>query len=172
MLQYSIPLTTLGYHARSGVENILRIADALLPEFEARIPFIQMLLSKQNFMKSIGPDPSLEPGFDPSLCIIGGEWITSTTGETLELGGKSRQLVFDDADVDAALPFLVNADIQNAGQTGSASSRILVQNDICDDVVSKMAAHYEELRVGPAMDDLDAGVANIWTSEIHCRRVN
>jgi aldehyde dehydrogenase (NAD+) len=45
---------------------------------------------------------------------------------TLELGGKSPQLVFDDADLDAALPFLVNAGIQNAGQTCSASSRILV----------------------------------------------
>jgi aldehyde dehydrogenase (NAD+) len=46
---------------------------------------------------------------------------------TLELGGKSPQLVFADADLDAALPFLVNAGIQNAGQTCSASSRILVE---------------------------------------------
>ena len=46
---------------------------------------------------------------------------------TLELGGKSPQVVFEDADLDAALPFLVNAGIQNAGQTCSASSRILVQ---------------------------------------------
>ena len=45
---------------------------------------------------------------------------------TLELGGKSPQLVFADADLDAALPFLVNASIQNAGQTCSAGSRILV----------------------------------------------
>ncbi len=76
---------------------------------------------------------------------------------TLELGGKSPQLIFDDADIDAALPFLVNAGIQNAGQTCSASSRILVQKGVYDDVVSKMAARYEELRVGPAMDDLDVG---------------
>src|SRR5690606_470215 len=44
---------------------------------------------------------------------------------TLELGGKSPQLVFADADLERALPFLVNAGIQNAGQTCSASSRIL-----------------------------------------------
>ena len=49
---------------------------------------------------------------------------------TLELGGKSPQVVFEDADLDAALPFLVNADIQNAGQTCSAASRILVQRSI------------------------------------------
>lgn len=76
---------------------------------------------------------------------------------TLELGGKSPQLVFDDADVDAALPFLVNAGIQNAGQTCSASSRILVHESRYDEVVSKMATRYRELQVGPAMDDLDVG---------------
>jgi len=49
---------------------------------------------------------------------------------TLELGGKSPQIVFADADLDAALPFLVNAGVQNAGQTCSASSRILVQKEV------------------------------------------
>lgn len=76
---------------------------------------------------------------------------------TLELGGKSPQLVFDDADIDAALPFLINAGIQNAGQTCSASSRILVQRGVYDQVLEKMAARYGELRVGPAMADLDVG---------------
>ena len=42
---------------------------------------------------------------------------------TLELGGKSPQIVFADADLDAALPVLVNAIVQNAGQTCSAGSR-------------------------------------------------
>jgi len=76
---------------------------------------------------------------------------------TLELGGKSPQLVFDDADIDAALPFLVNAGIQNAGQTCSASSRILVQRGVYDQVVARMAERYAALRVGPAMLDLDVG---------------
>tara|TARA_R110002124_G_scaffold33027_3_gene110095 strand:+ start:4004 stop:4837 length:834 start_codon:yes stop_codon:yes gene_type:complete len=76
---------------------------------------------------------------------------------TLELGGKSPQLVFDDADLEAALPFLVNAGIQNAGQTCSASSRILVQRGVYDSVVEKMAARYEALQVGPALADLDVG---------------
>lgn len=76
---------------------------------------------------------------------------------TLELGGKSPQVVFDDADIDAALPFLVNAGIQNAGQTCSASSRILVQRGVYDQVVARMAERYGTLRVGPAMDDLDVG---------------
>lgn len=76
---------------------------------------------------------------------------------TLELGGKSPQLVFDDADLDRALPFLVNAGIQNAGQTCSASSRILVQRGVYDAVRDRMAAAYRDLRVGPALDDLNVG---------------
>ncbi|XHC11150.1 aldehyde dehydrogenase family protein [Labrenzia sp. ac12] len=76
---------------------------------------------------------------------------------TLELGGKSPQLVFEDADLDAALPFLVNAGIQNAGQTCSASSRILVHRSVLDQVTERMAARYGSLTVGPALNDLDVG---------------
>ena len=76
---------------------------------------------------------------------------------TLELGGKSPQLVFDDADLDAALPFLVNAGIQNAGQTCSASSRILVQRGVYEAVKSRMAETYGALTVGPANEDLRLG---------------
>lgn len=76
---------------------------------------------------------------------------------TLELGGKSPQLVFDDADLDAALPFLVNAGIQNAGQTCSAASRILVQRGVYDQVRAAMAEAYSKLTVGPALSDLRLG---------------
>ena len=76
---------------------------------------------------------------------------------TLELGGKSPQIVFADADLDAALPFLVNAGIQNAGQTCSAASRILVERPVFDEVRRRMAERYRALKVGPALDDLDVG---------------
>jgi len=76
---------------------------------------------------------------------------------TLELGGKSPQLVFADADFERALPFLVNAGVQNAGQTCSAASRILIQRSCYDEIVERMAARYRALRVGPAEDDLDVG---------------
>ena len=76
---------------------------------------------------------------------------------TLELGGKSPQLVFADADLDAALPFLVNAGIQNAGQTCSASSRILVQRPVYDEVRARMSTAYKNLRAAPATDNLELG---------------
>ena len=76
---------------------------------------------------------------------------------TLELGGKSPQLVFADADLERALPFLVNAGIQNAGQTCSAASRILVERSRYAEVVDRMAERYRSLSVGPAEADLDVG---------------
>jgi len=76
---------------------------------------------------------------------------------TLELGGKSPQIVFADADLDRALPFLVNAGIQNAGQTCSASSRILVEASIHKDVVRLMSERYKMLTVGAAIEDQSVG---------------
>ena len=76
---------------------------------------------------------------------------------TLELGGKSPQIVFEDADLEAALPFLVNSGIQNAGQTCSAASRILIQKSVFNKVKDMMGEKYRALRVGPAIDDLDLG---------------
>ena len=78
-------------------------------------------------------------------------------GVTLELGGKSPQLVFDDADLEKALPVLVNAAIQNAGQTCSAASRILVQRGVHDRVVAALAERFSALVAGPAEADLDIG---------------
>lgn len=76
---------------------------------------------------------------------------------TLELGGKSPQLVFADADLEAALPFLVNAGIQNAGQTCSAASRILVERPLYDAVAARMAEAYRALTIGPALSDPRVG---------------
>lgn len=80
-----------------------------------------------------------------------------TVPVTLELGGKSPQLVFADADLDKALPFLVNASIQNAGQTCSAGSRLIVEEKIYDEVVQRVSKKFSSLKVGAAADDLDVG---------------
>ncbi|MCC6306793.1 MAG: aldehyde dehydrogenase family protein [Rhodobacteraceae bacterium] len=76
---------------------------------------------------------------------------------TLELGGKSPQLVFADADLDRALPFLVAPGIQNAGQTCSAAARILVERAVYPEVVARMAEIYGRLVAGPALADHDLG---------------
>jgi aldehyde dehydrogenase (NAD+) len=76
---------------------------------------------------------------------------------TLELGGKSPQILFSDADIDAALPVLLNAIVQNAGQTCSAGSRLLVQRAIYSDVVTRLSELFEATRTGPAGEDPDCG---------------
>jgi aldehyde dehydrogenase (NAD+) len=76
---------------------------------------------------------------------------------TLELGGKSPQVVFEDADLDAALPVIVNAIVQNAGQTCSAGSRLLVQRSIYETVVDRLSATFSGLRAGPPRLELEMG---------------
>ncbi len=76
---------------------------------------------------------------------------------TLELGGKGPQIVFADADLDAAVPVIVNAIVQNAGQTCSAGSRLLVERSRYEELLERLAGVFSALRVGPALDDLDCG---------------
>lgn len=78
-------------------------------------------------------------------------------GVTLELGGKSAQVVFDDADLERTLPTLVNAIIQNGGQTCSAGSRLLIQRGIFKDVVDAVAGRFRALRAGHPEREPDLG---------------
>jgi aldehyde dehydrogenase (NAD+) len=83
----------------------------------------------------------------------------NSIGCTLELGGKSPQILFADADIEAAAPVCVNAIVQNGGQTCSAGSRILVQASkydafvaaIADKFSKVVAAHHEKDRELGAM---------------------
>ena len=76
---------------------------------------------------------------------------------TLELGGKSPQIVFADANLDEAIPTIINAIVQNAGQTCSAGSRLLVEQSIYEVLLERLGKAFENLRVGPAAMDLDVG---------------
>ena len=75
----------------------------------------------------------------------------------LELGGKSPQIVFDDVDVERAVPIVVRAIVQNAGQTCTAGSRLLVQRSIFDRFVGRVAEAFSKVRVGTPAMDLDCG---------------
>jgi aldehyde dehydrogenase (NAD+) len=76
---------------------------------------------------------------------------------TLELGGKSPQIIFADADVDAALPAIVNAIVQNAGQTCSAGSRLLVERSLYEPLLARLGERFARLVAGPALADRDCG---------------
>jgi aldehyde dehydrogenase (NAD+) len=76
---------------------------------------------------------------------------------TLELGGKSPQIIFADADLDAAIPVIVNAIVQNSGQTCSAGSRVLIEKSIYEPLLARLGEAFTMLRVGPATADLNLG---------------
>jgi aldehyde dehydrogenase (NAD+) len=75
----------------------------------------------------------------------------------LELGGRSPQLVFADADLDEAVPMLVGAIIRNSGQAGSAGSRLLIERTIYEPLLERLSQQFSQLRAGPADLDLDLG---------------
>ena len=71
----------------------------------------------------------------------------------LELGGKSPQIVFEDANLDRAATFVLKAITQNGGQTCSAGSRLLVQRGVYDSFVKTVAERFAQSAAGtPAMD--------------------
>jgi aldehyde dehydrogenase (NAD+) len=77
---------------------------------------------------------------------------------TLELGGKSPYIVFDDADIDSAIEGLVDAIWFNQGQVCCAGSRLLVQESIADDFHDRLRARMDKLRIGDPLDKcIDVG---------------
>ncbi len=78
------------------------------------------------------------PGRRPTGAWVAREAAKRHCPVTLELGGKGPQIVFADADLDAALPVIVNAIVQNAGQTCSAGSRLLVEHSRYEEVLEKL----------------------------------
>lgn len=72
---------------------------------------------------------------------------------TLELGGKSPMVVFNDVDVDMAVDYALFAIFCNAGQVCSAGSRFVVQDKIYDEFVKKFAERSKKIVVGPGFDE-------------------
>ena len=77
---------------------------------------------------------------------------------TLELGGKSPYIVFDDADIDSAIEGLVDAIWFNQGQVCCAGSRLLIHEAIADDFHDRLKARMDKLRIGNPLDkSIDVG---------------
>lgn len=88
---------------------------------------------------------------------------------TLELGGKSANIVFPDADLDAAVKAAASGIFFNSGQVCSAGSRILAHADIYDEVVERLVERAQAIRVG---DPKDAGTSmGPLVSQVQMKRV-
>ena len=75
----------------------------------------------------------------------------------LELGGKSPQIVFSDANLGKAVPAIVNALISNSGQVCYAGTRLLVEEPLRESLVDAVAGSFKEVRVGMWHEDVDIG---------------
>lgn len=76
---------------------------------------------------------------------------------TLELGGKSPNILFEDCDQTEALDWVTRSIIQNAGQTCSAGSRLLIHQSIKDEFLQKLSERLAAVRLGKGEDDFDLG---------------
>jgi succinate-semialdehyde dehydrogenase/glutarate-semialdehyde dehydrogenase len=76
---------------------------------------------------------------------------------SMELGGNAPFIIFDDADVDAAVDGFMLSKFRNAGQTCVCANRLLVQDSIHDSVVQKLTERVRALRVGSGKDDVQIG---------------
>ncbi|WP_081314320.1 aldehyde dehydrogenase family protein [Rhodococcus pyridinivorans] len=90
-------------------------------------------------------------GSVPTGRVIGGIAAERIVPLTLELGGKSANVVFADADLDAAVAGAVQAFTSNAGQVCSAGTRLLVQREVHDELVRRLVEKVEAIRVGTDM---------------------
>ncbi len=93
----------------------------------------------------------------------------SDKGLSLELGGKSPFIVFEDADLDSVVEGVVDAIWFNQGQVCCAGSRLLVQEGVADRLVAKLRERMERLRVGTPLDkgvDMGAIVAPVQLDRI------
>ena len=80
---------------------------------------------------------------------------------TLELGGKAANIVFDDAAIDEAVEGIVNGIFFNQGHVCCAGSRLLVQENVADDVIMRLKGRLQTLRVGDPLDkNTDVGAIN------------
>jgi aldehyde dehydrogenase (NAD+) len=89
---------------------------------------------------------------------------------TLELGGKSPHIIFDDASIDQAIEGIIQGIYFNQGEVCCAGSRLLVQESILDDVKRKLALRMASLRMGDPLDkNTDVGAIN---SKAQLDRIN
>src|ERR1700761_6524751 len=145
--------------AEDACLSVLRVAELAA---EAGLP-AGALNMVTGFGDEAGAALARHPGIDHTSFAGSpetGNFVPQTAAEnhvpvTLELGGKSPQIVFADADLDAALPVLVSAIVQNAGQTCSAGSRVLIDRAIYEPLLDRLSGAFQALRVGPSQADLD-----------------
>jgi aldehyde dehydrogenase (NAD+) len=96
-------------------------------------------------------------GSVPTGIEVGKSALENVTNVHLELGGKSPNVVYPDADLDTAVESTMTGIFANAGQVCSAGSRLLLHEDISETFLDELAARVEAMTIGPGDMDPDMG---------------
>lgn len=110
--------------------------------------------------KDVGRALALHPEVDKlafsGRLVTGSRLMAATAADfknlTLELGGKSSLIVFDDADLDAAVEWALYGIFRNQGQVSSATSRLLVQEGIADRLLERLVEAARDICIGPGTE--------------------
>jgi phenylacetaldehyde dehydrogenase len=136
--------------------SALRLAELML---EAGLPN-GVINVVTGFGETAGAAVAAHPGID-KVAFTGstevGKLIVKAAADdlkrvTLELGGKSPNVVFADADLETAIPGAANAIFFNHGQCCCAGSRLYIEGQVYDDVLAGVADHAEHIKVGRGLD--------------------
>ena len=89
--------------------------------------------------------------------LLLGQAANTVKRASMELGGNAPLIIFDDADIDAAIPAAIACKFRNNGQTCVCANRIYVQDGVHDEFVEKFSAAVARLQVGDGMEGADLG---------------
>lgn len=114
----------------------------------------------QGFGETAGAAISAHPGIDKVAFTgsteVGKAIIRAATGNlkrvTVELGGKSPNIIFPDADLERAIPGVIRAIFNNTGQFCAAGSRLFAHRSVFDKIIAGVVARAEKLKIGPGLD--------------------
>ena len=122
-----------------------------------------------NVVTGLGPEAGAALTAHPQVAHLGFVGSTETGSlvaqaaarrvipSVLELGGKSAHIVFPDADLERAVEFITRSVLQNAGQTCSAGSRLVVHEQVRPELVERLAHRFQQVSLGPGLEDFDLG---------------
>jgi aldehyde dehydrogenase (NAD+) len=133
----------------------LRLGELLL---EAGLPpgVVNIVTGGEAAGAALAAHPDVDKVAFTGSHVTGQKIVMASAGNlkrlTLELGGKSPDIVFADADLDAAVPGAAMAAFANAGQVCTAGSRMFVERSIYEDFVARVAEFGARLRVGNGID--------------------
>lgn len=141
-----------------GALEIARLADSVgLPEGVLNVVPGDGLEAGDTLVGSPEVDVVTFTGSETTGVEVAKRTVEHVADVHLELGGKSPNVVFPDADIDHAVDETITGIFSNAGQVCSAGSRLLVHETIHDEFVDELARRTEALTIGPGVDDPDVG---------------